>query len=515
MTVTPSTQRLKILFFMRSPTNTRNLESVVRLLAERGHAIHVAFDSHKAGQADQLAQIRSLAREHPAITYGDAPDLAGERWFELATRLRYLVDYLRYFAPEFRDADKLRERVEVHVPGPVRRLVAVAARRPRSLRVLRRAVTGVERALPVAARVRSYVGEQRADVVAVTPLIHFTTPQVEYVRAAKELRIPTVLCVHSWDNLTNKGVIHEPTELVAVWNAAQREEAVALHGVAPESVVVTGASSYDHWFGWSPSTSREEFCSRLGLDPRQPILLYLCSSSFIAPDEERFVDTWLRALRASGEPGLAQANVVIRPHPVAADPWRAWDRSAAEGVCVWPPAGADPTGPATKAEYYDSIYHASAVVGVNTSALIESAIIGRPVHIVPAPEYRGTQEGTLHFRHLLPAGGGPVVTAAGFADHFAGLGAEIVSGNGGGAQRVRDFVGTFIRPLGIDRSATQALAAVIERGAEVPAGGRRVRPLLARALRLLLLPAAVWFGDVRPRLPAARPRRRGAAGAPR
>ena len=32
-----------------------------------------------------------------------------------------------------------------------------------------------------------------------------------------------------------------------------------------------------------PSASREEFLSTLGLPPDRPLLLYLCSSSFIAP----------------------------------------------------------------------------------------------------------------------------------------------------------------------------------------------------------------------------------------
>jgi hypothetical protein len=57
-----------------------------------------------------------------------------------------------------------------------------------------------------------------------------------------------------------------------------------------------------------------------------------------------------------------------------------------------------------RSEYYDSMYHAHAVVGVNTSALIESGIVGRLVFSFQVPELVGTQEGTLHFQHLKRGG---------------------------------------------------------------------------------------------------------------
>ena len=52
------------------------------------------------------------------------------------------------------------------------------------------------------------------------------------------------------------------------------------------------------------------------------------------------------------------------------------------------------------------MFHSVAVVGVNTSALIESGIVGRPVYTVLADEFAGQQEGTLHFQHLKNVNGG-------------------------------------------------------------------------------------------------------------
>ena len=44
------------------------------------------------------------------------------------------------------------------------------------------------------------------------------------------------------------------------------------------------------------------------------------------------------------------------------------------------------------ADYYDSMFHSVAVVGVNTSALIESGIVGRPVFTVLAAEFAGSRK---------------------------------------------------------------------------------------------------------------------------
>ena len=83
------------------------------------------------------------------------------------------------------------------------------------------------------------------------------------------------------------------------------------------------------------------------------------------------------------------------------------------------------------------MYHAHAVVGVNTSALIESGIVGRPVFSFRVPEFAGTQEGTLHFRHLKR--GGLLRLADTLEEHRAQLEASFASTDAD-RQRVREFV---------------------------------------------------------------------------
>ena len=47
------------------------------------------------------------------------------------------------------------------------------------------------------------------------------------------------------------------------------------------------------------------------------------------------------------------------------------------------------------------MYYSAAVVGLNTSAFIEAAVVGKPVLTITLPEISTfNQEGTLHFRYL-------------------------------------------------------------------------------------------------------------------
>jgi len=74
----------------------------------------------------------------------------------------------------------------------------------------------IDRAIPRDPEIDAFLRKARPDVLAVTPLIEPGSPQAEYLRSARGLGIRTAFCVASWDNLTNKGLIHGPVDLVAV-----------------------------------------------------------------------------------------------------------------------------------------------------------------------------------------------------------------------------------------------------------------------------------------------------------
>jgi hypothetical protein len=535
---------VRILFVMLHAGFVRNYDAALRELVSRGHEVHLAFETGRTKLDDEALLHEVLATG--GITAGPAPvraegvrqflarsdrtalrveveegvsALAADRWDALAATARLLLDYLRYFEPEYSNAPRLRGRAEKRVPRTLRRFVDGLAWTGRpARRLLARALLLIESAIPVPHGIEQFVRERRPDLLLLTPLVEFGSEQVDYVKCARRLGIPSALCVASWDNLTNKGVMRVRPDAALVWNEAQREEAATLHGMPRERVHVTGAQIFDWWFTAQPTRSREEFCRLVGVPPDRPFLLYTGSSSFIAPDEASFGARWVDAIRRSGDPAVAGAGILIRPHPANVRRWRVLDLGEFSGVAIWPPLDRSQAPGEFRADYLDSLYHCAAVVGINTSAQIEAAILGKAVCTVRAPEFAHSQDGMPHFRHLLEAGGGLLYSADTLDEHVVQLAAALRNGEDA-ALRCRRFVQAFVRPHGLDRLATPAFLAEVERAAALP---RRPRPepLLAAAARPGLMPLAwavrrlaedrpLWILALRPFLSAVI----GAAGA--
>jgi hypothetical protein len=441
----PDGESLRILFVMRHAGYVRNFEWVLRALAERGHRLHLGFEV----TADTALPERLRSDTAGAITFGALP-ARDDRWRSLAFGLRQSVSYLRYLSPGYRDAVRLRQRWARKSPRLVVRLTSTRwLRSGRRSAVLERVLRIAERLVPRSRVIGEHVRAGGYDAVMVTPLVNGPS-QHDWLRAALEGGLPAILAVASWDNLTNKGVVFDRPDRTYVWNELQRREAIELQGLERESVVVVGAHSFDHWFDWRPSRTREELCAEIGLDPSQPFVLYVCSSTFIVRDERPVVARWLEALRSDST--LRDVGVLVRPHPLNGTVWLQHGLSAFGNVAVWPAMGADPTDEERRAGYFDSLFHAGAVVGANTTALVEAAIVGTRTFSILLPELRGSQEQTLHFRHLTAEEGGALTVATSLEEHVRQLRDEL-RGHSDGRWR-ETFLRSFVRPFGLEEPGT-------------------------------------------------------------
>ena len=488
---------MRVLFAITHLGFLRNFESTLALLAQRGHTVHLVTDrASQPGVVDGTPIVERLRERFPdTFTVETVRAAKRDPWQGVSTGVREALNYWRYLSPVFADAPKLRARGREQALAPLVWISDLPLLRSRAgIRALTAAFRAVERAIPVRREVEAVFDRCQADVLLVTPLLYFGSRQVDYVRCASRRGISSVLGVGSWDHLTTKGLIHEMPDRVLVWNELQRTEAVQLHGARPEQVVVTGAQAYDHWFATTPSLTRAEFCARVGVDPDRPYLLYLCSSPFIAPYEVDVVRRWIAGIRASSSETLRTAGILVRPHPQNAGQWAETDLSHARDVAIWPRAGANPIGPDARSEYYDSMYHAHAVVGVNTSALIESGIVGRLVFSFQVPELSGTQEGTLHFQHLKR--GGLLQLAATLDEHVTQMEQSFESTERDRA-RVRAFIQLFVRPHGFDQAAAPLVADAIEAQAARRPAPRGLR--LDQRLLQWLLTVVVAIAEI-PRL---------------
>jgi hypothetical protein len=478
---------MRIFFSMQHLGSFLVYEPVVRELARRGHHVHLAVS-----RAESLGWEGTLERvlgDYPNITWAWlSPSAATSPFsFELAKTIRLWADYLRYFETHYASTPKLRARAEERVP---RRLVQLsqhaAFRNPDTRNRLLSGLRVLERAMPTVPDIRQQLREQKPDVVLITPLVYLGSWQFEVLRAALAEGLRTVFAVGSWDHLSSKALIRDVPQRIFVWNETQKDEAVRLHRVPADRVVVTGAQCYDQWFDRTPLRTREEFCRHVGLPSDRPILLYVGSALFWgSPVEAEFVRRWIESVRTSTHEALRDAAILVRPHPARMDEWRTVDLSPFCNVAVY---GSNPTDGDSKEDYFESLFYSNSVVGLNTSAFLEAAIVGRPVHTIITPEFAENQEGTLHFRYLTTVGGGVLQVSRSFDEHQAQLAASLGDPTAH-ARRNQQFVREFIRPHGLAVAATPIFCDGVEAMLALPVPVRERTTLPLFALRWLSYPA--------------------------
>jgi hypothetical protein len=201
---------------------------------------------------------------------------------------------------------------------------------------------------------------------------------------------------------------------------------------------------------------------------------------------------WAESIRTSRHECLCTANLLIRPHPALRRSYASLTYSDLGGVAFSLEAKGDQ-------ELFDSLFHAHAAVGLNTSAMLEAAIVGRPVHTLVLPGFDEGQIGTMHFHYLVEAFGGLATVAREFEEHHHQL-AGVLSGAPAVSPRSRHFAERFLRPHGIDRPVQPILTAEIVRAAAIQ----------KRAAR----PGRLWQGPARRLLLSGLSRRRSRGEAP-
>jgi hypothetical protein len=493
---------MKILFVLKQKKNVETFAGTIRVLTERGHSVALAVQEHSDSRADQYRDWIEPATPKageggPGFSLVRCPAHRTDRWADVAWLLRSLRDCVHYQQPGMRNATKLQSR-SVQKLREELRIEADNERVAKALRGLPVAQVGrldevfalAERQLPVDPVYESFLREQAPDVMLISPLVHFGSAQADFVAAARAVGVPVGMLLYSWDNLSTKGCLHRLPDWMFVWNERQRAEARALHEFSEDRVIITGAPRFDSFFELKPRLTREEFHAPLGLDPTKPTLLYVCSSMLVSASELPFVRDWLAAIRESSG-SLRDCNVLVRPHP---DIELLAEERRSEEEILWPSVrGAkgfvsrpfdDPraivlkTSDRARQGLFESLYHSAAVVGLNTSAELEAAIVGRPVYtVIAGDDAADGQSSTLHFHYLLEEQGGCVRRANGLAEHIAQLQGELDRPRD--SAEIRRFAGEFLRPHGIDLPVAPVFADAIERTVRA---GARTQPETPRAV---------------------------------
>jgi hypothetical protein len=410
-----------------------------------------------SGRKLESLRVPEEVLEHPSASLVELPLMRGGEAGKAVAMLRTAADLTRFLDPDLAE-EGLRARVRIArrllklLGADYKRLSPQAAGVlvPREAQQRLAAVfRELERMLPPPPGLEDAIAA--LDVHAVLLVTRCTVGGFEpdVIKVARRLGLPSLMIVASWDNLTSKAILAEHPDRLIVWNETQLSEAVEHHGIPADRVLALGAPCFDRFF----AELKNQVQPAARTEGRSAIL-YLGSSPNVAQDEPAIFDRWLQALRSSGDPRLARAEITVRPHP-GAHTWRRWKWADAHLNLLLP---REKREPATLAQLLAS---ADVVVALNTSAELEAAISGTPVVTFRAGADAPGQEGTVHFRYLLREHGGFVIDAVTLDEHVKRLGCVLRGDDRGGDEQ--RFVERFVRPAGLTRPASPLVASAILR----------------------------------------------------
>ncbi len=221
----------------------------------------------------------------------------------------------------------------------------------------------------------------RPDVVFNCSHIHGPAAE-EPLRAARKLGIPTVGFIFSWDNLTSRSRIMAPYDHYLVWHEGMRDQLLGIyHRLSPERVHITGTPQFDFHFNPRFVLSREELCSRTGVDPRRPFILYTTGMDRHFPQEHLHVELVIRLLHEMNPANRPQ--LVVRTYVKGTSP--EMKAIAAKGIpdVVFPPVLWDEAWFTPRYEdlaVYTSLIHQCSL-GINAASTVslELMMLDKPV----------------------------------------------------------------------------------------------------------------------------------------
>jgi hypothetical protein len=221
----------------------------------------------------------------------------------------------------------------------------------------------------------------RPDVIVTTGPFQFEQPAV--IAAAKNIGIPTLALIPSWDNLSTKNRMVFKYDGYLVWSEQTKHE---LHHFYPQSrhvpVYVMGAPQFDTFFQPQFFQSREAFCASQGLKPNLPIILYAVGSpNFL---QEHHGAVYLAEKVVRGE--LGEVQMIVRPHPIHDNGQmrRLFDRFAPDVILQQTSEAGTPLNARSQdnegiTQWVNTIRHADVVVNLSSTVTVDAAILDRPI----------------------------------------------------------------------------------------------------------------------------------------
>lgn len=388
---------------------------VLDRLAAAGADVHLVM-RHGAPPADHPAAARfAAASEIHEMLELPARPIRGKALLDAVIRSafnrRYGISsypiYRRWFERDWTPSQRARA-VAIEMLGAVAQQKAVLERVQRAAE---RRYRQAHDLTPVREQLTRIAPSMVWSTFCVTPL------EYPYYLAARDLGIPVVTSILSFDNLTSRSAI-PPYDHYFVWHEGMREQVLRLYPDTPrDHVSVTGTPQFDFHRDPAYRRTRADTLQSLGVPAGARYVLYAASFVGLAPDEPVLVRQLAELMQRV--PALRTLWLVVRIHPLETrERWRpvtdVFPNVVVQTAWSTPP---DPDGwtlatPDDQARLVSALAHAEMCVNVASTMTLDAALLDRPVIGIDfstepdAPRAIMYEEyGVEHYRPLVERGG--------------------------------------------------------------------------------------------------------------
>jgi CDP-glycerol glycerophosphotransferase (TagB/SpsB family) len=170
----------------------------------------------------------------------------------------------------------------------------------------------VERRLNRSRRIRQFLTELNPDLLVLPN--PFGVEETVYLLHARELGIPVVCQMLSWDNITSKGTPLLMPDYFVSWGSVMTEEMVQIYGFPRKKIYECGVPHFDTYYQKTWTVQRNALLRELNLPPDQPYIFYGMVAEIYCPNELEILE-WLADKVDKGS-FVEACSLIIRPHPL-------------------------------------------------------------------------------------------------------------------------------------------------------------------------------------------------------
>src|SRR5262245_5414915 len=179
-------------------------------------------------------------------------------------------------------------------------------------RAFRRVYRMLETRLNRSPGVRELLREVNPDLFVLTN--PFGTMTTVYLLHAKELQIPVVCQMGSWDNITAKGTPLLMPDYFISWGPIMTQEMVEMYEFPKSRIYECGVPHFDIYSENGRLTPRRTILADLNLPPDLPYIFYGMVAEMYCPNETQIL-SWL-AEKINNDAFAKRCSLIIRPHPL-------------------------------------------------------------------------------------------------------------------------------------------------------------------------------------------------------